>query len=229
MLEILSQCACSGISESDLGRRAGLSRDKKGKGKKKRRALRSGMGNDEEDYGEEYGSSEDGSVLDLPVAEDANDEYGEYYGEYDDEVEQEGSEEEVEAADEYEEETKGPEARRSTKKKVTPGATPGANRDQLDALEKLAKQMKDEKDALKAEQQEILDEKKRLLEEKEKYLDQFGDIGTRLEEHRETVQKDLVQTKEEVDALLEQKLAERDRDALVRGNDKPTLVLPQPV
>ena len=38
MLEILSQCACSGINECDLGRRAGLSRDKKGgkgKGKEK--------------------------------------------------------------------------------------------------------------------------------------------------------------------------------------------------
>lgn len=69
MLEILSQCACAGINESDLGRRAGLAKDKKGKGKKKRRALRSGMGNDEEDYGEEYGSSEEGSYLDLPAAD----------------------------------------------------------------------------------------------------------------------------------------------------------------
>lgn len=130
MLEILSQCACAGINESDLGRRAGLSKDKKGKGKKKRRALRSGMGNDEDDYGEEYGSSEDGSALDLPPAE-ANDEYGhEYYGEYDAEGENgesEGSEAEAEEieAEEGEEEmtTKG---RRSTKKKKT---TPGGNQD----------------------------------------------------------------------------------------------------
>lgn len=88
MLEILSQCACSGINESDLGRRAGLTSSKKGKAKKKRRALRSGMGNDEEDYGDEYGSSEDGSVLDLPVAEADDDGYGEYY-EYDAEGEEE--------------------------------------------------------------------------------------------------------------------------------------------
>lgn len=27
------------------------------------------MGNDEEDYGEEYGSSEEGSYLDLPAAD----------------------------------------------------------------------------------------------------------------------------------------------------------------
>jgi hypothetical protein len=227
MLEILSQCACSGINESDLGRRAGLSRDKKGgKGKKKRRALRSGMGNEEDDYGEEYGSSEDGSVLDLPAEEAKAEEYGDYYGEYDAEGEEEESEEEV--AEEEEEEAEVTKGRRSTKKK-TPGATPGANQEQLDMLERLAKQMKEEKDALKAEQQGILDEKRRLLEEKEKYLDQFGDIGERLDDHRQTVNKDLAETREEVDAMLERKLAERDRDALVRGNDKPTLVLPAPV
>ena len=62
-------------------------------------------------------------------------------------------------------------------------------------LEKLAQQMKDEKDALKVEQEEILAEKRRLLEEKEKYLDQFGDIGDRLQKHRETVADDLDKTK----------------------------------
>ena len=65
LLEVLSQCACSGINESDLGKRAGLLRDKKKNAKKKRRALRSGMGNDESDYGDEYDSQEDyGSELD---------------------------------------------------------------------------------------------------------------------------------------------------------------------
>ena len=64
LLEILAQCACSGIGESDLGKRAGLVRDKKKGMKKKRRALRSGMGNDESDYGDEYDSQEDyGSEL----------------------------------------------------------------------------------------------------------------------------------------------------------------------
>lgn len=65
MLEILSQCACSGINESDLGKRAGLLREKNKKNaKKKRRALRSGMGNEESDYGDEYDSQEDyGSEL----------------------------------------------------------------------------------------------------------------------------------------------------------------------
>jgi hypothetical protein len=96
-------------------------------------------------------------------------------------------------------------------------------------LEKLAKQMKDEKDALKAEQQEILDEKKRLLEEKEKYLDQFGDIGERLDAHRKVIGGDLEETKEDVEAMLDRKLAERERDRLVNANDKPTLVLPAPV
>lgn len=148
MLEILSQCACAGINESDLGRRAGLSRDKKGKGgKKKRRALRSGMGNEEEDYGEEYGSSEDGSYLDLPVAEDEGD--YEYYDEEEVVPESEEGEEYEEEEEEEVEElvTKG---RRSVKAAATPGETPG-NQEQLDMLEKLAQQMKDEKDALKAE------------------------------------------------------------------------------
>ena len=46
LLEIISQCNCSGISDQDLNR-AGLIKDMKGKGKKKRRAPRSGMGNDD--------------------------------------------------------------------------------------------------------------------------------------------------------------------------------------
>lgn len=57
MLEILQQCQCAGILERDLGKRAGLSNDLK-KGKKKRRAARSGMGNDESDYGD-YDSEHD--------------------------------------------------------------------------------------------------------------------------------------------------------------------------
>lgn len=48
------------------------------------------------------------------------------------------------------------------------------------------------------------------MEEKEKYLDQFGDIGERLNQHRETINHDLVQTKEEVDEMLERKLRERE-------------------
>jgi hypothetical protein len=66
LLEVLSQCACSGINESDLGKRAGLIREKNKKNaKKKRRAQRSGMGNDESDYDDEYDSQEDyGTELD---------------------------------------------------------------------------------------------------------------------------------------------------------------------
>ena len=67
------------------------------------------------------------------------------------------------------------------------------------------------------------------MEEKEKYLDQFGDIGDRLDGHRKVIQGDLEETKEDVEAMLERKLAERERDALIRKNDKPTLVLPEPV
>ena len=48
------------------------------------------------------------------------------------------------------------------------------NKAQLDMLEALAQQMRDEKDALNAEKKQVLDEKLRLLEEKEKYLTEQG-------------------------------------------------------
>ena len=67
------------------------------------------------------------------------------------------------------------------------------------------------------------------MEEKEKYLDQFGDIGERLDGHRKVIQGDLEETKEDVEAMLDRKLAERERDALVNKSNKPTLVLPEPV
>ena len=59
MLEILQQCSCAGIAESHQGKRFGLPTDKKMSNKKKRRALRSGMGNEEGDYDDEYDSEED--------------------------------------------------------------------------------------------------------------------------------------------------------------------------
>lgn len=65
----------------------------------------------------------------------------------------------------------------------------------------------------------------KLLEEKEKYLNQF-DIVKTLEEHKETVNKEIVRTKDDVDARLMEKLMERDRDRHIRGNNKPTIVLP---
>lgn len=147
MLEILSQCACAGINESDLGRRAGLSKDKKGKGGKgkKRRALRSGMGNEESDYGDEYDSEE---YDDLPIAEEEGDEY--YEEEEEAELEEEEGEEEYEEEEDEEVKELVTKGRRSVKEAATPGETPG-NQEQLDMLEKLAQQMKDEKEALKAE------------------------------------------------------------------------------
>jgi hypothetical protein len=36
-----------------------------------------------------------------------------------------------------------------------------------------------------------------------------------LEQHRETINLDLVQTKEEVDEMLERKLRERDQNSLI--------------
>jgi hypothetical protein len=59
MLEILQQCSCAGIAEAHEGKRFGLPTDKKMSNKKKRRALRSGMGNEEGDYDDEYDSEED--------------------------------------------------------------------------------------------------------------------------------------------------------------------------
>ena len=89
LLEILGQCACAGIGEQDLGKRAGLFKDAKGGAKKKRRVRRSGMGNDEGDYGEEYDSEEDyDSELDLavsPVEVDEEEESEEELSEYTDE------------------------------------------------------------------------------------------------------------------------------------------------
>jgi len=55
LFEILHQCACGGINSQDLGKRAGLGKGKAAN-KKKRRALRSGMGNDEGSYDDEYDS-----------------------------------------------------------------------------------------------------------------------------------------------------------------------------
>ena len=71
MLEILQQCSCAGIAESHQGKRFGLPTDKKMSNKKKRRALRSGMGNEEGDYDDEYDSEEDEYDLEDDVgAED---------------------------------------------------------------------------------------------------------------------------------------------------------------
>ena len=69
------------MKEEDFGKRAGLFNSKKSR--KKRRALRSGMGNDEEDYGDEYFSEED---YDSEIEEESLEE-GEdsYYDEEDDE------------------------------------------------------------------------------------------------------------------------------------------------
>lgn len=81
MLEILQQCQCAGILERDLGKRAGLSNELK-KGKKKRRAARSGMGNDESDYGD-YDSEHDYYLEDDDDDEESEEEEeeGDYYDE----------------------------------------------------------------------------------------------------------------------------------------------------
>lgn len=70
MLEILQQCSCAGIAESHQGKRFGLPTDKKMSNKKKRRALRSGMGNEEGDYDDEYDSEEDEYGLEDDAGED---------------------------------------------------------------------------------------------------------------------------------------------------------------
>ena len=70
LLNILTECNCAGIKEANMGKRAGLKRHKPKSNKDKRVALRSGMGNEEEDY-----DSEDDSEFDE--LEDLG--YAEYY------------------------------------------------------------------------------------------------------------------------------------------------------
>ena len=93
LLEVLQQCQCAGILERDLGKRAGLSNELK-KGKKKRRAARSGMGNDESDYGD-YDSEHDYYLEDDDGEESEEEqEEGDYYDE-----EEEDSDDEEESID----------------------------------------------------------------------------------------------------------------------------------
>jgi len=103
------------------------------------------MGNEESDYGDEYDSEE---YDDLPIAEEEGDEY--YEEEEEAELEEEEGEEEYEEEEDEEVKELVTKGRRSVKEAATPGETPG-NQEQLDMLEKLAQQMKDEKEALKAE------------------------------------------------------------------------------
>ena len=68
MLLLLQECSCTGIAEMDLGGRAGLKKDKS-MSKKKRRSLRTGMGNEEGDYDDEYDSEEENYYDETPEAE----------------------------------------------------------------------------------------------------------------------------------------------------------------
>lgn len=106
------------MNEQDLGRRAGLNMSKKNGAKKKRRALRSGMGNEEDSYGDEYDS--EGSYFSeiefpeeevikkvTPIPESEEDEYYDD-GDYGEEEEED---EEVTAG--------APDIKKSKKVKVT--------------------------------------------------------------------------------------------------------------
>jgi len=74
LLEIIQQCTCAGMSELDLAKRARLSEEaKKGGKKSKRRALRSGMGIDE-DYDDEYGSEDFGDIAEEDEEESEDEE-----------------------------------------------------------------------------------------------------------------------------------------------------------
>lgn len=60
LLEVLQECNIGGIKEKDLGKRAGLKGNaKKKSSKQKRRAFRSGMANEEDEYDDEYDSEFD--------------------------------------------------------------------------------------------------------------------------------------------------------------------------
>jgi hypothetical protein len=109
LLEILSQCSCTGISEHDLGKRAGLYKDIKGKGKKKRRVKRSGMGNLEGDYDDEADGDYDDELYQQSSAssieeESSEEEIIEISEPEPEEEEEEEEEEEIEEEEEEEEE-----------------------------------------------------------------------------------------------------------------------------
>lgn len=70
-LNIINSCSCAGMRAQDLGKRAnlfdGIGGDgKKKKGKGKRKAFRSGMGNDEDDYGSSDDSDESDDYVPAP-------------------------------------------------------------------------------------------------------------------------------------------------------------------
>lgn len=122
------------MREEDFGKRAGLFNSKKIK--KRRRALRSGMGNDEDDYGDDYDSEEDyDSELEFASVKDEDDEEDSYYDEEDDD-------------DDEEVDSKG-ETRKGGKKKRR--ATDAKTKAQLDMLESLAMEMKKQKDIMEEE------------------------------------------------------------------------------
>lgn len=95
LLEILQQCNIAGFNGADLGKRAGLISDMKKKGKKdKRRAFRSGMGNNEDSFESEYDDEydyyeEQKSVQDVEDSEDIEEEEEEEEEYYDEESEEE--------------------------------------------------------------------------------------------------------------------------------------------
>lgn len=170
------------------------------------------MGN-EPDYGD-YESEEDSWDEELAqVALEADGIHLEQEYSLEDGVEDEESEEE--------EEFEGVQITSKGKKSTVKG--PKKTR-----LEKLAMQMTEEKNILEQEQKKILEDKIKILEDKEKYLEQF-DISKQLEDHRDQIHEDLQKTKDDVDEKIMQKLLSRDTNALVQNNNRPTIILPQPV
>ena len=69
LLNILTECNCAGIKESNMGKRANLKRHKPKSNKDKRVAMRSGMGNVEEDYDSEDDSEFEDELEELGYAE----------------------------------------------------------------------------------------------------------------------------------------------------------------
>lgn len=182
------------------------------------------MGNDESDYGDEYDSQEEyGSELEALKAQraatkklqDSDEEYAsEYY-----EEEQEEEEQSEMFSDSMD-----------TLKKPKSKGKGGKKNHQLDMLEDLAKQMKEEKEALKAEQEQILQDKLKLLEEKERYLNEFGDLDEKLQHQRSEVNQDLEKLHDTIEQEMEAKLAAKQQDDLMNRMGKgPTIRVPEPV
>lgn len=150
MLLLLQECSCTGIAEMDLGGRAGLKKDKS-MSKKKRRSVRMGMGNEEGDYDDEYDSEEENYYDETPEVESGGSQAKKRTNRGGDSEEESGDDDN--------------DSRASAIKKKKGSKKDGK---QLDMLEALATQMKEERDILEAAKAGMAKEERKLLKERQR-------------------------------------------------------------